>query len=119
MRRQKQSLFKKPDSPTFEQMELVVGHLIKFHPKDPFIYCKVMGLACEHVMAGARRARNGEDFYINQDLWALFLVREEWLGRDKRIPCSEESKAQEIPSEPPEIQWLDLGRPQMVQQSLL
>lgn len=100
MRRQKQSLFKKPYKSTFEQMELAAGHLIKLHPKDPFIYCKVMGLAYEHVMEGAKRARNGEDFYINQDLWVLFLVREEWLGRDGRAPCSEESHAQEIPPAP-------------------
>jgi hypothetical protein len=119
VRRKEQSLFKEPNKPTFEQMELAAGHLIKLHPKAPFIYCKIMELAYEHVMAGAKRARNGEDFYINQDLWALFLVREEWLGRDERTSCPEESQAQEIPPEPLEIQRQNLGRPKMVQQSLL
>jgi hypothetical protein len=118
MSRQMHFWVDEPYKPTFEQMELAAGHLIKLRPKDPFIYCKVMGLVYEHVMAGVKRAINGEDFYINPDLWALFLVREEWLGREDLVPCSGES-AQEILPAPPETQRQNLSRPKMMQRSLL
>ena len=75
-----------PYKPTFDELNLTVGHLIKLRPKNPFIFCKVMGLAYEHVMAAVKLARDEHDFFINPDLWGLFLIREQWLGHQDLIP---------------------------------
>jgi hypothetical protein len=76
------SLFKAERTiPSFEDLEISVGHLIELKSGDPFRFCKVMGVANEHIKEAAKRAKDGFDFYVNPDLWGMFLIREEWIGQ--------------------------------------
>ncbi|MGO9622274.1 MAG: hypothetical protein ACLPT6_12830 [Desulfobaccales bacterium] len=75
------SLFKTERTiPSLEDLEIAAGHLIELKSMDLFRFCKVMGVANEHIKEAAKLAKDGFDFYVNQDLWGMFLIREEWIG---------------------------------------